>query len=60
MALCNGMIRIIWELSATDNVAPLNAHSVASLHVDDLGRNRRLVVRVAGDVGSIYILNRVV
>lgn len=60
MALRNRMIWIALELRATNDMAPLDAYSVAALDRNHLGRDWLLEVEVASNVVVIDILERVV
>ena len=60
MALRDRVVGVVWELGAADNMAPVDAYSVASFDVDDLARDGRLESRVASNVTIVHILNRVV
>jgi hypothetical protein len=60
VALRDRVVDIVWKLGATDNMAPVDAYSVASLDVDNFARNGRLESGVAGNVTIVYVLNRVV
>ena len=60
VALCDRVVDVVWELGAADNMAPVDAYSVASFDVDDLARNGRLESRVASNVAIVHVLNGVV
>jgi len=60
MRLRNRMIGVIRELRTANNMTPLHANLISSLHINDLCRHRRPVPKVTRHVLVVDILNRVV
>jgi diadenosine tetraphosphate (Ap4A) HIT family hydrolase len=57
MTLRNRIVWVVCDLRAANNVPPVHAHFVASFDGDDLGANRGLEARFAGDVGVVDVAN---
>lgn len=55
MALCDGVVCVVGELGAADDVAPVHTHFVAGFDVDDFAGYGRLEARFAGDARIIDI-----
>jgi hypothetical protein len=55
VALCNGVVCVVCELGAADDVAPVYAYFVAGFDVDDFAGHGGLEAGFAGDARIVDI-----
>ena len=55
MALCDGVVCVVGELGAADDVAPVHTYFVAGFDVNDLAGHGRLKAGLAGDARIVDI-----